>query len=71
MLSLVACDAQGMISVMGDLGYRVKETPEGTRFQPRNRRQSNRDKARKKQGKPAPVNPYSPFAKLRELALTK
>ncbi|MGY8960126.1 MAG: disulfide oxidoreductase, partial [Alphaproteobacteria bacterium] len=48
MLSLVACDAQGMISVMGDLGYRVKETPEGTRFQPRNRRQSNRDKARKK-----------------------
>ena len=71
MLSLVGCDAQGIASVMGDLGYRVKETPEGPKFQPRNRRASNRGAAQRQQVRQAPVDPNSPFAKLRELVLTK
>ena len=71
MLSLVGCAAQDVVSVMGDLGYRVKKTPEGTKFQLRNRRVSNRGASPRKQTRQVPVDPNSPFAKLRELVLTK
>ena len=84
MLRLAGGDATVLGPIMRDLGYVMKETAEGPSYQrkPRRSRQpkrgpkSGKDRVQKngvpKSGAPkAQMDPHSPFAKLRELALVK
>ncbi|MBL4721772.1 MAG: hypothetical protein JKY20_11660, partial [Alphaproteobacteria bacterium] len=71
MLSMAGCDAAALVPVLRDLGYRPKETADGTVFLPKKRRGKRRHDPRKNQSRASEMDPHSPFAKLRELALIK